>query len=82
MGKYTEIERVKHNMEILERKMFAYGKVREAINSLAKEYAYDPYVLEVLLAIDKTIFRQMQFVVEGLERLKRKYSELTKQPSP
>jgi hypothetical protein len=82
MGKYTELERVKHNIEILERKMFAYGKVREAINNLAKEYAYDPYVLEVLLAIDKTIFRQMQFVAEGLERLKRRYSELAKAGPP
>ena len=67
--KRSKLDSLIARREILVRKINAYERVKHAINQLAMELKNDPYALEALNAIDRTIFTQLQFMYLGLERL-------------
>ena len=67
--KRSKLDSLIARREILMRKISAYERVRQAVNALARELKDDPYALEALNAIDRTIFTQLQFMYMGLERL-------------
>lgn len=77
--KRSLLDKKKHNLMVLEKKLQAYAKVREVINSLAAELKDDPYALEALIGIDRSIFNQMRFMQLGHMRLKQEVVELEKQ---
>ena len=70
--KRSKLDRLVAQREVLVRKIKAYERVRQAINALAAELKDDPYALEALNAIDRTIFNQLQFMYLGLETLNSK----------
>jgi hypothetical protein len=67
--KRSKLDKLVAQREILMRKIKAYEHVRQVINSLATELKGDPYALEALNAIDRTIFNQLRMMYLGLERL-------------
>jgi hypothetical protein len=76
--KRSKIDKIMHDIEVLERKIQAYETVRRRINNLAKEYVGDYYILEALESIDRTIFNQLRVMYTGLEMLKHKLAEAEK----
>ena len=76
--KRSKIDKVMHDIDVLQRKIMAYETVRRRINDLAKEYIGDYYILEALESIDRTIFNQLRVMYTGLEMLKRKLAEAEK----
>jgi len=73
------LDKKKHSLMVLEKKLQAYARVREVINSLAAEFRDDPYALEALLSIDRSIFNQMRFMQLGHMRLRQQIEELERQ---
>jgi len=76
--KRSKIDKIMHDMDVLQRKIQAYETVRRRINDLAKEYVGDYYILEALEAIDRTVFNMIRMMYVGLEILKRKLAEAEK----
>jgi hypothetical protein len=76
MAHKSKIDRKRHDMAVLERKIYAYERVREAISNLAYEMRDDAYALEALNSIDRTIFAQLQFMYAGLMRLRDELKKL------
>jgi len=76
--KRSKVDKIKHDMEVLEKKIMAYETVRRRINDLAKEYVGDYYVLEALESIDRTVFNMLRMMYTGMEILKRKLAEAEK----
>jgi hypothetical protein len=76
--KRSKIDKIRHDMDVLQRKIQAYETVRRRINDMSKEYVGDYYILEALNAIDRTIFNQLRVMYTGLEMLKRKLAEAEK----
>jgi hypothetical protein len=76
--KRSKIDKIKHDMDVLQRKIQAYETVRRRINDLAKEYVGDYYILEALESIDRTVFNMIRMMYVGLEILKRKLAEAEK----
>ena len=76
--KRSKIDKIMHDMEVLQRKIQAYETVRIIINDIAKEYIGDYYILEALESIDRTIFNQLRVMYTGLEMLKRRLAEAEK----
>jgi hypothetical protein len=76
--KRSKIDKIKHDMDVLQRKIQAYETVRRRINDLAKEYIGDYYILEALEAIDRTVFNMIRMMYIGLEVLKHKLAEAEK----
>ena len=77
--KRSLLDKKKHDLMILERKLQAYARVREVINSLAAEFRDDPYALEALLSIDRSIFYQMRMMQQGYVKLKENIEKMEKQ---
>jgi len=73
--KRSELDKLKHQAEVLQRKIVAYERVRKEINDLAFKLINDVYALEALNAVDRTIFNQLQFMKQGLKRLEEKLKE-------
>jgi hypothetical protein len=76
--KRSKIDKIKHDMDVLQRKIQAYETVRRRINDLAKEFVGDYYILEALESIDRTVFNMIRMMYVGLEILKRKLAEAEK----
>ena len=76
--KRSKIDKIRHDMDVLQRKIQAYETVRKRINDLAKEYVGDYYILEALEAIDRTVFNMIRMMYIGLEVLKHKLAEAEK----
>jgi len=74
--KRSKLDILLHKREVLLRKIQAYERVRRAINELAEGLRDDPYALEALNAIDRTVFNQMQMMYVGLKRLEDEIEEL------
>jgi hypothetical protein len=74
--KRSKLDKLVAQREILVRKIKAYERVRQTINSLVAELKDDPYALEALNAIDRTIFTQLRFMYLGLETLNNKIKQL------
>jgi len=73
--KRSELDKLRHQAEVLQRKIVAYERVRKEINDLAFKLINDVYALEALNAIDRTIFNQLQFMKHGLKKLEEKLKE-------
>jgi hypothetical protein len=73
--KRSELDKLRHQAEVLQRKIVAYERVRKEINDLAFKLINDVYALEALNAIDRTIFNQLQFMKHGLKKLEQKLKE-------
>jgi hypothetical protein len=67
--KRSKLDKLVAQREILMRKIKAYERVRQTISDLVYELKDDPYALEALNSIDRTVFTQLQFMYMGLERL-------------
>ena len=76
--KRSKIDKIMHDMEVLQRKIQAYETVRRRINDLAKEYIGDYYILEALESIDRTVFNMIRMMYIGLEVLKHKLAKAEK----
>jgi len=84
--KRSELDKLLHQKDVLERKIHAYERVRKAINELSSKFLGDMYALEALNAIDRTIFNQLRVMYQGLntlnERIKKMTSEATRGAAP
>jgi len=74
--KRSEMDKLSHEIAVLERKVAAYEKVRRAINELGERFKDDPYCLEALLSVDRTIFNQTLVIYRGLAKLREKMRRL------
>jgi hypothetical protein len=84
--KRSELDKLLHRKDVLERKIHAYERVRKTINELSSKFLGDVYALEALNAIDRTIFNQLRVMYQGLnalnERIKKMASEATRGAAP
>ncbi len=70
--KKSEYDKTLYELNVLEKKIQALHKLRERINNLAFEFRNDVYALELLLALDKTMFQWLNAMISGREKLKQK----------
>jgi prefoldin subunit 5 len=72
----SEYDRVLYELNVLEKKIQALQKLRERINNLAFEFRDDVYALELLLALDKTMFHWLNAMMSGREKLRQRLAAI------
>ena len=80
--KKSYIDRELYELSVLERKVVAYEKVRKAINELGKQFLDDPYCLEALNSVDRSIFHQIAFIQKALIKKREKLRQLGYESTP
>jgi len=74
--KRSELDILLHRREVLVKKIYAYERVRRAINELSHQLLGDVYALEALNSIDRTLFQWILYMQRGLEQLEKKIERL------
>ncbi len=72
-------EKKLYELQLLEKKIAALQKIRERVNELAYEFKDDVYALELLSALDRTLFQWLKAMMEGRMRLERRIKQMESQ---